>query len=135
MSFRRHAFIASTALLALAASAKAQPAPDWSHAARVEVKLANFSYTPKTIHLRAGRPVVLHLVNTASGGHDFTAKAFFAAANVRAQDRASVGAGSVELRGRQSVDIALVPRAGRYPLKCGHAFHKAFGMTGSILVD
>jgi uncharacterized cupredoxin-like copper-binding protein len=117
-----------------AGAAAAQP-PDWAHAQRVEVKLSSFAFTPSALHLRAGRPVVLHLVNTASGGHDFTAPAFFAAAQVRPQDRAAVGKGSVELRGHQSADVALVPRAGRYPLKCSHTFHKTFGMSGQILVD
>jgi uncharacterized cupredoxin-like copper-binding protein len=99
------------------------------------VRLANFSFTPKFIHLQAGQPVVLHLVNTASGGHDFTAPGFFAAAALRPQDRKRVEEGSVELHGRESSDVALVPKAGRYPLKCSHAFHRTFGMSGEILVD
>ncbi|HET9639863.1 MAG TPA: cupredoxin domain-containing protein [Allosphingosinicella sp.] len=115
-----------------AAQAQAQ-APDWAHAQRVEVQLSSFDFTPSTLHLRAGRPVILHLVNTGSGGHDFTAPAFFAAARVRSQDRRS--AGRIELRGHQSVDIGVVPKAGSYPLKCSHAFHKTFGMSGRIVVD
>jgi uncharacterized cupredoxin-like copper-binding protein len=110
-------------------------APDWVHAARVDVTLSNFSYSPSAIHLRAGQPVVLHLVNSASGGHDFTAERFFAAASVRPQDRGSISQGSVQLSAHQSRDIMLVPKAGRYPLKCSHTFHKMFGMTGTILVD
>jgi plastocyanin len=117
-------------LLAVPAAIAAQPA-DWARAQRVEVKLSSFDFTPSTLHLRAGRPVVLHLVNTGSGGHDFTAPAFFAAAQVRN----GTGKGSVEVRGHQSVDVALVPKAGTYPLKCSHAFHKTFGMTGRIVVD
>ncbi|HEX8622133.1 MAG TPA: cupredoxin domain-containing protein [Allosphingosinicella sp.] len=122
------------ALLCLPAAASAQ-APDWAHAQRVEVRLSSFAFTPSTIHLRAGRPVVLHLVNAGSGGHDFTAPDFFASAQVRPQDRAAVGKGSVDLRGHRSTDIALVPKAGRYPLKCSHTLHKTFGMSGQILVD
>ena len=122
------------AFLALPAAAGAQ-APDWAHAQRVEVELSSFAFTPSTVHLRAGRPVVLHLVNSASGGHDFSAPKFFAAAQLRPQDRARVGKGSVDLRGHQSADVALVPRAGRYPLKCSHTFHKTFGMSGQIVVD
>jgi uncharacterized cupredoxin-like copper-binding protein len=122
------------ALFALPAAAAAQ-APDWAHAQRVDVQLSSFSFAPSALHLHAGRPVILHLANTASGGHDFTAPAFFAAAQVRPQDRGAVGKGSVELRGHQSADVALVPRAGRYSLKCSHAFHKTFGMSGTILVD
>jgi uncharacterized cupredoxin-like copper-binding protein len=109
--------------------------PDWAHAPRYEVKLSSFDFTPSAVHLRAGRPVVLHLVNTSSGGHDFTAPRFFASAQLRPQDRGAVDEGSVEVGKGRSVDIALVPKAGRYPLKCSHAFHKTFGMSGSIVVD
>jgi uncharacterized cupredoxin-like copper-binding protein len=125
--------VALCSALLLAAPAAAQ---DWSHAPRVEVKLANFSYSPRTLHLHAGQPVILHLVNTASGGHDFTAERFFAAADVRGADRPKLGEeGEVELKGGQSADVALIPKAGHYPLKCSHAFHKMFGMTGEIVVD
>jgi uncharacterized cupredoxin-like copper-binding protein len=122
------------ALISLPAAAAAQ-APDWAHAQRVEVKLSSFDFTPSTLHLRAGQPVVLHLVNTGSGGHDFTAPAFFAAARVQPGNRGGVAKGSVEVGSRRSVDVALVPKAGDYPLKCSHAFHKTFGMTGRIVVD
>jgi uncharacterized cupredoxin-like copper-binding protein len=124
-----------TAALVLAPLAAAAQAPDWSRASRVEVTLANFSYSPQRIHLRAGQPVVLHLVNSASGGHDFTAARFFSAASIRPQDRGAIGAGRVELRGHQSRDIYLVPSAGTYPLKCSHTLHKTFGMSGEIVVD
>jgi uncharacterized cupredoxin-like copper-binding protein len=122
---------ASIATLCLTAPAAAQP--NWASAARVEVKLASFSFDPKLIHLHAGQPVLLHLVNGGSGGHDFAAKAFFAAATLR--DPASVAGGRVPLAGHQSRDVALVPRAGRYPLKCTHMMHATFGMTGEIVVD
>jgi uncharacterized cupredoxin-like copper-binding protein len=123
------------ALLAAATVASPAAAQDWSRAHRVEVRMANFSFAPKVIHLKAGQPVVLHLVNSASGGHDFTAPSFFESAALRSQDRGRVDEGSVELGGHQAVDVALVPRAGRYPLKCSHAFHKVFGMSGEIVVD
>jgi uncharacterized cupredoxin-like copper-binding protein len=123
------------ALLAACIAATPAAAQDWGHAQRVEVRLANFSFTPKVIHLKAGQPIVLHLVNTASGGHDFTAPRFFAAATMRPQDRGLVEEGSVEFRGHQTRDVAVVPKAGRYPLKCGHSFHKTFGMSGEIVVD
>ena len=128
-------FVPIAAFILFSSGAAAQPAPDWGHAQRVDVSLANFSFSPESIHLKAGRPVILHLSNTSSGGHDFTAKQFFAASAVRAQDRAAVRGGSVEVGKHRSVDVALVPRAGRYPLKCGHTFHKTFGMSGEIVVD
>ncbi|HEX4736280.1 MAG TPA: cupredoxin domain-containing protein [Allosphingosinicella sp.] len=121
--------VAASALFAAPAVAQ----PEWSNAQRVEVKLDSFSFTPSTIHLRAGQPVVLHLVNVSSGGHDFAAKEFFAAATMR--EPGAAPSGRVELGKHESRDIALVPRAGRYPLKCTHPFHKTFGMSGEIVVD
>lgn len=123
------------AILTAPAAPAAAAEPDWSHAARVEVQLSSFKFTPATIHLRAGQPVLLHLVNAGSGGHDFTARDFFAAAAVRAGDAAFVHDGSVSLGGHQSRDIALVPPAGHYALKCTHAFHRMMGMAGEIVVD
>jgi plastocyanin len=125
----RIAFAFAVAAAAVPASAQA----DWSRAQRVEVQLSNFSFTPDTIHLHAGQPVVLHLVNASSGGHDFAAREFFAAASLR--DPGAVERGAVDLSSHQARDIYLVPRAGRYPLKCTHAFHKMFGMGGKIVVD
>jgi uncharacterized cupredoxin-like copper-binding protein len=129
----RLALCVAAAVASATAAAPAAAQPEWSRASRVEVTLASFSYTPSTIHLRAGQPVVLHLVNAASGGHDFAAREFFAAATLR--NPGAVERGRVELAGHESRDIALVPRAGRYPLKCTHAFHKMFGMSGEIVVD
>ena len=125
--------LAFTLIAAAALAAPAVAQPDWSSAQRVQVQLASFSFTPSTIHLRAGQPVVLHLVNVSSGSHDFAAREFFAAATMRNPGAAPEG--RVELGKHESRDIALIPRAGRYPLKCTHAFHKTFGMSGEIVVD
>ncbi len=122
---------ARIAVVLLLAAPAAAPPVDWSHASRVEVALASFKYSPRTIRLHAGRPVVLHLVNTSSGGHDFTARAFFAAATLRSP----VPGGKIELKGGQSRDVALVPKAGRYKVKCTHTLHQTLGMTGEIVVD
>lgn len=121
------------ALLGISVDAPAQS--DWTTAPSIEVTLASFKYAPHTIRLEADKPVVLRLVNTSSGGHDFTAPEFFAAATVRPQDRGAIEEGSVEVTPRRGVDIALVPKAGRYPLKCSHSFHKMFGMSGEIIVQ
>lgn len=121
------------ALLAMGNGTQAQS--DWTTAPAVEVTLASFKYAPRAIHLKTDKPVVLHLVNTSSGGHDFNAPEFFAVATVCAQDREAIGDGRVKVTPRRSVDIALVPKAGRYPLKCSHNFHKMFGMSGEIIVQ
>jgi len=113
------------ALLALPAAASAQPRT-------VEVRLSSFDFTPATIHLPAGRPVVLHLVNSGGGGHNFAAPEFFAAARTVS---GAVRDGRVEMAGHQSVDITLTPARGSYRLRCTHTLHATFGMTGRIVVE
>ena len=116
-------------LLALPLPALAQDSP----APRtVEVRLSSFAFAPRTIALPAGRPVVLHLVNTGSGGHNFSAPQFFAAATGVS---GPVEDGEVEVPGHQSVDIRLTPSRGSYRLRCTHTMHTAFGMRGTISVQ
>jgi plastocyanin len=100
----------------------------------LSVTMENFKFTPNTLQLRAGVPAILHLVNNASGGHNFTAPEFFAAAKIAPASQALVHNGVVEVPKHSSVDVALTPAAGQYPLKCSHTLHAAFGMKGSIQV-
>ena len=127
MTFRT---ILMAALLALAGGASAAE----PRAATVDVSLANFRFTPGAIRVPAGTPVVLHLTNTSTKSHDFTAPQFFAAATIAPADRSLVKDGSIELGGGERRDIHLVARAGRYRVKCSHAFHALFGMKGEIVV-
>lgn len=129
----RSHLLAALAALALAAPSAAQPG--WAQAARITVSLSSFKFAPQTVRLRAGQPVILHLQNTGSGGHDFSAPAFFAAAQVRPEDARRLDRGAVDVGGHESVDIALVPKAGTYPLHCTHTMHSMFGMKGSIVVQ
>lgn len=103
--------------------------------ATVAVKLSNFRFSPNIIHLRVGVPVVLRLENNASGGHNFSAPQFFAAARLDAASTAQVRRGTVEVPKHNRLDVALIPAAGRYPVKCTHTLHSTFGMTGTIIVD
>jgi plastocyanin len=107
------------------------PATALSAQDRVEVQLKNFDFVPRTISLHAGQPVTLHLVNTAHGGHNFAAPAFFAAAS---HVSGPVARGAVEVGGGRSVDVTLTPAAGSYRLRCTHTMHTAFGMSGQIVV-
>ena len=118
-------------LVALCAvPAAAQPA----QGAAVSVTMSNFKFEPATVQLRAGAPIVLHLVNTAGGGHSFSAPQFFAAAAIAPASKGLVHDGRVEVPKHSAVDVALTPAAGQYPLKCTHTLHSAFGMKGSIVV-
>jgi uncharacterized cupredoxin-like copper-binding protein len=118
--------------LALSGSASLADAPA---PAAVPVVLANFSFTPSDLHLTADKPVTLQFVNEGSGGHNFVAPEFFAAAAMDEATRARVGEkGVVELGKGESADIALTPKAGSYKVKCTHFLHAGFGMTGTITV-
>lgn len=118
------------ALLAVAAPAIGQaPQP-----VTVSVTMQNFSFTPNALQLRTGAPTVLHLTNNASGGHNFTAPEFFAAAKIAPASQALVHNGIVEVPKHSSVDVEVVPAAGQFPLKCSHTLHSMFGMKGSIVV-
>ena len=110
----------------------AVPAAAQDDVQTVEVRLSNFDFTPSTIRLHAGQPVVLHLVNTAHGGHNFAAPEFFAAASGVS---GPVTDGKVEVHGNQSVDVHVTPARGHYRLRCTHTMHTAFGMSGEIDVE
>jgi uncharacterized cupredoxin-like copper-binding protein len=119
-----------------AASQRVHEEPDWAGAETVTVQLSNFKFDPSTINLKAGKAYDLRLQNLASGGHDFSAKAFFADARIKDADRDKIVAGKVSLRGGQSIDLHLVPaHAGTYNVHCTHFMHGAFGMTGEIVVQ
>lgn len=99
------------------------------------VELANFDFTPRRIHLRAGEPYELVLANMASGGHDFAAPEFFAAAQIKPSDAPLVAEGKVEVPAASTRKVHLVPAAGTYKLVCTHVGHSLLGMTGTIVVD
>jgi plastocyanin len=128
--------LAACALLPLSATHSsaqhaAQPVP-----VRVNIVLANFSFTPSAIQLHAGKQVTLHFDNQGSGGHDFTAPEFFKAANMDAATRAKLGKkGTVSLGKGQATDVTLTPKAGTYKAKCSHFLHAGFGMTGTVTVN
>jgi len=123
--------LAGLALLAAApVSLSAQPATE-----PVKVVLANFSFTPADLALEADKPVVIHFVNEGSGGHNFVAPEFFAAAQMDEATRARIGKkGVVELAKGESLDVPLMPKAGSYKVKCSHFLHAGFGMTGTVTV-
>ncbi len=138
---RNIAFLGPIALLAGCASShpiEPQLAPasiDFGGAAGERVELANFDFTPHEIHLRAGRPYTLVLTNVGSGGHDFAAPEFFAAALIKPDDAALVAEGEIDVPGNATRTVHLVPAAGTYKLVCTHTGHALLGMTGSIVVD
>lgn len=120
------------ALLLVTLAFAAPPATAAQPPRTVEVRLSNFDFTPRRIVLRAGEPVVLHLVNTTGGGHDFSSPRFFAAAG---SVSGPVHDGEVDVPSHGAVDVRLTPARGSYRLRCTHTFHATLGMTGRIVVE
>lgn len=99
----------------------------------VTIRLSNFAFTPHQVQLHSGVPVRLHLVNDSSGGHNFSAPAFFAVSTYPSGSPPPNG--KVEIAAGGSVDITVVPgAAGTYRVECTHFLHSLFGMTGVIVV-
>ncbi|MCF8710183.1 plastocyanin/azurin family copper-binding protein, partial [Rhizorhapis sp. SPR117] len=95
----------------------------------------SFSFTPSDLRLTAGKKVVLHFANQGSGGHNFSAPDFFAAATIDPTSARLVVKGKVELKKGTSADVILTPKAGHYSVKCTHFLHSGFGMKGEIVVE
>src|SRR3954451_25099304 len=117
--------VAAALSLVLSSPARAQPATQ-------SVLLWSFGFSPRPIHLAAGRPVTLTFVNRSSGGHDFTAERFFASSRILS---GSAPGGEIELGGGETRTITLVPAAGTYKARCSHFLHKQMGMTDVIVVN
>lgn len=107
-----------------------------SEVTRVDVTLSNFRFAPGAIEVVHGRKYALHLINATGGGHDFSAKKFFAAAAMTSDQKRLVEGGEVELKGHEEKTVVLIaPEAGTYEFHCGHFMHSALGMTGRIHVQ
>src|SRR3954451_17852929 len=119
-------------IAAAAAAASFLVAPAAAQPAAQTIALWSYGFSPRPIHLAAGRPVTLVFVNRSGSGHDFTAKAFFAAASISA---GAAPGGEIELKGHETKSVTLVPRTGTYPARCSHFLHSAFGMKDTIVVN
>jgi plastocyanin len=98
----------------------------------VTVRMSDFAFAPDSLRLRTGTPVRLRLVNESSGGHDFSAPAFFAASSYPAGSAAPTD-GTVEVAAGHTVELTIIPHTpGTYPVECTHLLHAFFGMTASI---
>src|SRR6266851_1651642 len=99
-------------LAAVAALSLAFGAPVAAQPAGPTIVVWSFGFSPRPLQLIAGRPVTLTFVNRSGSGHDFTAKAFFAASAISA---GAAPGGKIPLAGHETRSITLIPRAGTYP--------------------
>jgi hypothetical protein len=123
------------ALLLTAAPAAAQREPEWRQAAEAEILLHPYRYEPQVIRLEAGRPVRLEFVNNGRATLSFGAEAFFHAARVRGRDASAVRDGHLTLAPGERRAIALVPAAGRYPVRSRFLLQRLRGMSATIIVE
>ena len=102
----------------------------------IQVTLSNFSFAPNMLRLQRNMSYAIHLSNSASGGHSFSAPGFFAAVTVAPEDRAKIVNGKVDIPAGQTVDITVTPMtAGSYPIVCTHFLHQTFGMKGDAVIE
>jgi plastocyanin len=116
-------------------AAPAAAAPDWRQAREVEVLLSNLDIQPETIRLKAGQPVRLRFVNNSHIPHSFGAGGFFRKAEYRNRDKGGVGSGSVQVGPGDTLEVVLVPVAGRYSASCSNLYHRIMGMRARIIVE
>lgn len=124
-------------LFAGVTQAGAEPtAAEWSNAQTVQVGMADYDFTPKTLQFHANKPYRLRLTNSAGHGHSFDAPEFFAAVGIAPEDQSKVVKGEVEVEGGQTVELKFVPATtGSYKFHCSHFLHASFGMTGEAVVQ
>lgn len=126
---------ALAASLALAPITAAPAAPDPAVPTETMITLSNFKFRPGEIHLKAGEPTRMRLVNRSGSSHSFSAPEFFRAVRVRPEDASSIVGGSISVAPHGEMVVVFIPEAGRFRVECGNHLHKAKGMTGAIVVE
>jgi len=103
---------------------------------QIEVTLSNFSFAPNALRLQRNTSYTLHLMNSASGGHSFSAPELFSAVMIAPEDSGKIANGKIDIPAGQSVDIHLTPmNAGTYQIVCTHFLHQTFGMHGTATIE
>ena len=123
----------AVAAVALGIAALAMAATDWSKAETVTVVTTEYGFEPNRLTFRAGMPYRLHLENHGKETHEFTAPGFLQGAEIRNPTAVNADRTEILVQPGEQKDVFLVPRRGRYPLRC--ADHDWAGMTGEIVVE
>jgi len=127
----RRIFMLFCLLLLVAPSAA--PGQEWPRAPEYDVLLSSYDIAPRIVRLEAGRAVKLRFVNNSDQAHAFSARAFFASAEIRGRD--GVTGGRVKVDPGERRTVALIPQAGRYAMRSGNIFRRLMGMNGKIIVE
>jgi plastocyanin len=136
MSIQSKTTMIAVAACLLASGASSATLAEPTAPVTIEIVLDDFSFAPRDLRLTADKPVILSFVNKGTGGHNFVAREFFAAAQMDEPTRAVLGKkGVVELDKGASLEVTLTPKAGAYKVKCTHFLHAGFGMVGTATVE
>lgn len=101
----------------------------------VSVTLSSFAFSPELIELKPETDYVLELTNSSSGGHSFGAPEFFEAVTIKAEQKALICKGRIEVPKGETVSLHFkTAGSGKYKLKCTHFLHNGFGMNGDIII-
>lgn len=104
------------ALLILAAASTACGSPG-----ELVIKTGGMSFVQNEVHIKAGQPVTLRVVNTDGHAHAFDIDEF----DIHAP-----------LAANESKTFVFTPeQAGQYTFYCGSPGHRAAGMAGTLVVD
>ena len=116
---------------AVEAAPAAQPIPTRT------VVMQDRKFHPQVIRLRKDVPTRIVLVNRDMSGHNFSAKGFFARADVRDETAGAqaIREGIVTVRSETTRSFVVTPRVrGPFDLTSSVALDVASGMQGQILV-
>jgi uncharacterized cupredoxin-like copper-binding protein len=123
-------------LVALAVGGLAIPgiAADWSQARTVTVVTTDYHFAPDKLSFKQGVAYRLHLENRGKEVHEFSAPAFFKAADIRDPAVLNPDRTEILVHPGEAKDLYFVPQqAGNFPLTCPD--HDWTGMTGEITVE
>lgn len=124
----------AVALVVIALAAPALAEADWSRAQTVTVLTTDYHFSPEKLVFKRGAAYRLHLENRGRELHEFTAPAFFKAAEIRDASVLNADRTEIAVHPGEAKDLYFVPqRAGRFPLICSD--HDWTGMTGKITVE
>jgi uncharacterized cupredoxin-like copper-binding protein len=100
---------------------------------RIDVTMADYSFTPDHLTIEHGVSYRLHLENHGNDTHEFTAPVFFATTNLGNPEALNRERSEVVVQPGESKDVFLTPRSpGTYDLRCSD--HDWAGMVGGIVV-
>lgn len=128
-------FLTLLAFAACCAAAQALwPTISWSKADVVLVEMREYAFQPGRIMLRRGVPTRLHLVNSGTEIHDFTAPEFFKTVELRTPAVVGSSTIGVSVAPHEEKDVALIATLpGHFRLICSD--HDWAGMTAEIVVE